>query len=135
MTGVDAPAPILEARTVARRAPGRGVPKPRESGEPGTRRISQWLGHERPGEWSVPWVDRTHRLKHLRWAGDEAPVNGYIDDNGLARHALCSRLVQALIEPAELEECTIRESLTDHIVTRAGMASPRRAALRLEPMS
>ena len=134
MTGVDAPAPILEARTVARRAPGRGVPKPRESGEPGTSAKANGSA-TRGREIGRCRGSTEHRLRHLRWAGDEAPVNGYIDDNGLARHALYSRLVQALIEPAELEECTIRESLTDHIVTRAGMASPRRAALHLEPIS
>ncbi len=54
-------------------------------------------------------IDHAHRLMHLWRAGDEANVNDYIDDNGLARHALFARLLQALIElaPAGSEERAI----------------------------
>ena len=100
-----------------------------------TRRQAKWLGHEGPGgRRPVPLVDRAHRLMHLWRAGDEARVNNYLDDNGLARHALFARLLQALIElaPAGSEERTILESLSNHIAARAGIASPRQTALGLE---
>ena len=48
----------------------------------------------------MPLIDRAHRLMHLWRAGDAARVDAYIDDNGLARHALFARLLQALIELA-----------------------------------
>ena len=101
---------------------------------PWTRRKAKWLGHEGPGGRPVPLIDRAHRLMHLWRAGDEARVNNYIDDNGLARHVLFARLVQALIElaPSGSEERTILESLSNHIAARAGIASPRQATLRLE---
>ena len=101
---------------------------------PWTRRKAKWLGHEGPGGRPVPLIDRAHRLMHLWRAGDETRVNGYIDDSGLARHALFARLVQALIELASAgsEERTILESLSNHIAARAGLTSPRQAAFRLE---
>ncbi len=101
---------------------------------PWTRRKAKWLGHEGPGGRPVPLIDRAHRLMHLWRAGDEARVNGYIDDHGLGRHALFAWLVQTLIElaPAGSEERAILESLSNHIAARAGVAAPRQTALRLE---
>ena len=71
---------------------------------------------------------------HLWRAGEEARVNDYIDDNGLARHALFARLLQALIELATAgsEERALLESLSNHIAARAGLATSRQAALGLE---
>ena len=99
-----------------------------------TRRKAKWLGHEGPGGRPVPLIDRVHRLMHLWRAGDEARVNGYIDDHGLGRHSLFSRLLQSLIElaSASSEERAILESLSNHIAARAGLAPSRQAALRLE---
>ena len=101
---------------------------------PWTRRKAKWLGHEGPGGRVVPLIDRGHRLMHLWRAGDEARVNNYIDDNGLARHPLFARLLQALIElaPSGSEERAILESLSNHIAARAGIASPRQTVLGLE---
>ena len=101
---------------------------------PWTRRKAKWLGREGPGGRPVPLIDRVHRLMHLWRAGEEARVNGYIDDNGLGRHALFARLLQALIElaPAGSEERAILESLSNHIAARAGLAPPRQTAMRLE---
>ena len=81
---------------------------------PWSRRKAKWLGHEGPGGRPVPLIDRAHWLMHLWRAGDEARVNGYIDDNGLGRHALFARLLQALIELASAgsEERAILESLS-----------------------
>ena len=101
---------------------------------PWSRRKAKWLGYDGPGGRPVPLIDRAHRLMHLWRAGDEARVNGYIDDHGLGRHALFARLLQALIElaPAGSEERAILESLSNHIAARAGLAPPRQAAMRLE---
>ena len=133
--------------------PGRTLPDELEDDEPGygeddtgsggggkvkllpwSRRKARWLGHEGPGGRSVPLIDRVHRLMHLWRAGDEARVNTYIDDHGLARHALFARLLQALIElaPTGSEERSILESLSNHIAARAGLSRPRQGALGLE---
>ena len=104
---------------------------------PWTRRKAKWLGHEGPGGRAVPLIDRAHRLMHLWRAGDEAKVNAYIDDNGLGRHALFARLLQALIElsAAGTDERAILESLSNHIATRAGLGRPSQRALGLETAS
>ena len=101
---------------------------------PWTRRKAKWLGFEGPGGWPVPLIDRAHRLMHLWRAGEESRVNGYVDDNGLARHTLFARLLQALIElaPARSEERALLESLSNHIAARVGLAASRQAALGLE---
>ena len=101
---------------------------------PWTRRKAKWLGYEGPGGRPVPLIDRAHRLMHLWRAGEEARVNDYIDDNGLTRHALFARLLQALIELATAgsEERALLESLSNHIAARAGLAASRQAALGLE---
>ena len=98
---------------------------------PWTRRTAKWLGYEGPGGRPAPLIDRVHRLMHLWRAGEEAKVNGYIDDNGLARHALFSRLLQALIELAAAgsEERAILESLSNHIAARGGIVAPRQGQL------
>ena len=98
---------------------------------PWTRRTAKWLGYEGPGGRAAPLIDRAHRLMHLWRAGEEVRVNGYIDDNGLARHALFSRLLQALIElaPAGTEERAILESLSNHIAARGGIVAPRQGQL------
>ncbi len=101
---------------------------------PWSRRKAKWLGHEGPGGRPVPLIDKAHRLMHLWRSGDETRVNTYIDDHGLARHALFARLLQALIElaPTGSEERAILESLSNHIAARAGLSRPRQGALGLE---
>ena len=85
----------------------------------------------------MPRIDRVHRLMHLWRAGDEARVNGYIDDHGLGRYTLFARLQQALIEVAQAgsEKRAILESLSNHIAARAGLSPSRHAALGLETPS
>ena len=104
---------------------------------PWKRRKAKWLGYEGPGGRPVPLIDRAHRLMHLWRAGEEARVNDYIDDNGLARHALFARLLQALIELASAasEERALLESLSNHLATRAGLVASRQGGLRLEATS
>ena len=132
--------------------PGRTLPDGPEDGEddeadadgrsgggkvklmPWNRRKAKWLGYEGPGGRPAPLIDRAHRLMHLWRAGEEARVNDYLDDNGLARHALFARLLQALIELALAgsEERALLESLSNHLAARAGLAPPRQAAFGLE---
>ncbi len=61
---------------------------------------------------------------HLWRAGDEAKVNGYLDDRGLKHHALFARLLPVLIELADegSEERAILESLSNHVAARGGVA-------------
>ena len=101
---------------------------------PWHRRKAKWLGYEGPGDRTVPLIDRVHRLMHLWRAGEEARVNDYVDGNGLARHALFARLLQALIElaPATSEERALLESLSNHIAARAGLIASRQRDMRLE---
>ena len=102
---------------------------------PWTRRKAKWLGCEGPGGRAVPLIDRVHRLMHLWRAGEEARVNDYIDANGLARHALFARLLQALIElaPAASEERAHLESLSNHLAVRVGVGPMCQSAFHLEP--
>ncbi len=101
---------------------------------PWNRRKAKWLGYEGSGGHPVPLIDRAHRLMHLWRAGDEAKVNGYLDDHGLGRHALFARVLQALIElsAAGSDERAILESLSNHIAARAGLGRPPQRALGLE---
>ncbi len=101
---------------------------------PWNRRKARGLGLEGPGGRPAPLIDRAHRLMQLWRAGDEAKVNAYIDDSGLARQTLFARLLQSLIElaPAGSEERAILESLSNHIAARTGLAAPRQGALWLE---
>ena len=83
---------------------------------------------------STPQPDvcpRTHNFKPADLRHHHA---GRSNDNGLARHALFARLLQALIElaPAGSEERALLESLSNHIAARAGLAASRQAALGLE---
>ncbi len=100
---------------------------------PWTRRTAKRLGLEGPGGRSVPLIDRVHRMMHLWRSGDEAKVNAFIDDNGLASHALFARLLQALVElaPTGSEERAILEALSNHIAARSGLAERRQAGLGL----
>ncbi len=104
---------------------------------PWRQRRAKWLGHQGPGGRPVPLIDRAHRLMHLWRDGNEARVNTYIDDNGLGRHALFARLLQALIElaPDGSEERTILESLSNHIAARVGAGPVWQEAFDLEAQS
>ncbi len=101
---------------------------------PWSKRKAKWLGYEAPGGRPVPLIDRVHRLMHLWQAGDEARVNGYVDDHSLGRHALFGRLLQALIElaPADSQERATLESLSNHLASRAGLGKSSQTALKLE---
>ena len=97
-----------------------------------SRRTAKAVGQPTPDGLPPPLIDSAHRLMHLWRAGDEAAVNDYLDDRGLARHALFARLLQALIELADAgsEERAILESVSNHIAARGGIAPPRQPRLQ-----
>jgi hypothetical protein len=81
------------------------------------------LGFEAPGGKPVPLIDRVHRLMHLWKAGDLNKVDEYLDDNGLRRQELFSRLLQSLIElsSAGSEERSLLESISNHIQAKGAV--------------
>ncbi len=100
---------------------------------PWSRRKAKWLGVQCPGGHPVPLIDRAHKLMHLWRAGEEAGVNAFIDEYGLASHALFTRLLQALIELAQAgsEERAILESVSNHIAARSAIDAPQQTSLEL----
>ena len=120
--------PVDEAGAAA----GPGGAGSRAALKPWSRRTAKSLGYRTPDGREPPLIDQAHRLMHLWRAGDETPVNDYLDDRGLVRHALFARLLQALIElsPAASEERAILESLSNHVATRGGLAPARQTTLR-----
>ncbi len=111
-------------------------------GAPGgadTAKLAPWsargrkaFGHEAPGGGPAPLIDRAHKAMQLWSAGDEARVNAYIDRAGLARNALFSRVLQALIELAKDDERAVLEALSNHIAARAAAdEAPRQGAFTL----
>jgi putative DNA methylase len=91
------------------------------------------LGLEGVGGRPVPMIDRVHRLMQLWKVGDVTKVNVFLDQAGLARDALFTQLVQALIEPANRDgkgdEAPILESISIHLRSRAGISSPAQSLL------
>ena len=91
------------------------------------------LGLEGIGGRPVSLIDRAHRLMQLWKAGDVTKVNAFLDQAGLARDALFSQLIQALIELANKDrkgdEAPILESISNHLRSRAGVSSPAQALL------
>ena len=95
--------------------------------KPWNRRRAKTLGADAPDGRPAPLVDQAHRLMQLWRDGDESKVNDYLDARGLTRHALFSRLLQAVIElaPAGSEERTVLESLSNHVAARGGVTAAR----------
>jgi hypothetical protein len=73
-------------------------------------------------------IDQLHRLMHLWKAGDVQKVDNYLDDQGIRRNALFHQLLQALIELArrdnQSDECTILESISNHVAARGAAPAP-----------
>ena len=91
-----------------------------------------------PGNDGTPpaLIDRLHRLMRLWKAGDQGPVDRYLDRNGLKHHDLFAHLVQAVLELAERgsEERSLLESIQNHL---RGIAPPARSSqteMAIEPV-
>ena len=123
---------------------GRGGSAEDEDGEEGVEtsgsevRLKAWsrrrvrdLGERSPGGGPAPLIDRVHKLMHLWKTGEQSRVDGYLESQGLWRHDLFARVVQALIELAEAgsEERSLLESIQNHVRTRGGVQVPRQGVL------
>jgi hypothetical protein len=74
----------------------------------------------------APLIDQVHRLMHLWKSGDQEAVDRYIEAQGLGRHMLFQKVLQALIELASNAERSILESISNHLRGHraAGAATP-----------
>ncbi len=95
------------------------------------RRGARDLGEPSAGGGPAPLIDRVHKLMQLWKTGEQSRVDGYLESQGLWRHDLFARVVQALIELAETgtEERSLLESIQNHVRTRGGAQVPRQSAL------
>ena len=96
-----------------------------------SRRRARDLGERSADGGPAPLIDRVHKLMHLWKTGEQSRVDGYLESQGLWRHDLFARVVQALIELAEAgsEERSLLESIQNHIRTRGGVQVPRQGVL------
>ncbi|MCY4450798.1 MAG: DUF1156 domain-containing protein [Immundisolibacterales bacterium] len=81
------------------------------------RRRGQSLGQASSDGTPPSLIDCLHKLMQLWKAGDRRRVDGYLEERGLWRHELFSRLTQAVLELAEggSEERAILESIQNHL--------------------
>ena len=95
------------------------------------RRGARDLGEPSAGGGPAPLIDRVHKLMQLWKTGEQSRVDGYLESQGLWRHDLFTRVVQALIELAETgtEERSLLESIQNHVRTRGGAQVPRQGFL------
>jgi putative DNA methylase len=93
--------------------------------KPWNQRRRRGLGDDTEGR-PAPMIDKAHRLMQLWRAGDVAKVNDYVETHTLRRDALFKKLVQALIELAEVgsEERSTLEAVSNHLGTMGDQ--PRR---------
>lgn len=81
-------------------------------------RLKPWKsrGKRNLGQGSdAPLVDQVHRLMQLWSTGDVSAVNEYIEEQGLQKHTLFQKVLQALIELSRNEERRILESISNHL--------------------
>jgi adenine-specific DNA methylase len=71
---------------------------------------------------SAPLIDQIHHIMHLWKAGDVQKVDNYLEDQGLRRNPLFSRVLQAIVELArkdnQSDEVSLLESIMNHITAR-----------------
>ncbi len=93
--------------------------------KPWNQRRRRGLGDDTEGR-PAPMIDKAHRLMQLWKAGDVARVNDYVEAHALRRDALFKKLLQALIELAEVggEERSTLEAVSNHLGTMGDQ--PRR---------
>jgi adenine-specific DNA methylase len=89
------------------------------------------MGFESVGGREIPLIDRVHRLMHLWRDGDVRKVDDYLDEYALRRNELFLRLIQSLIEVSRnekaTEECSLMESLSNHLGAKAAKADTTRS--------
>ena len=99
--------------------------------KPWNRRRSRDLGAPSHDGKAPPLIDCVHKLMQLWKTGEQSRVEVYLEDQGLVRHELFARVVQALIELAEngSEERATLESIQNHIAARSGAPAPRQQSM------
>lgn len=117
-----------EAADVAEATGGKGGSEFRL--KPWHQRKHRGLGEEAANGRPPALIDQLHRLLQLWRAGDVVEVNAYLDRRALRGNPMFPRLIQALIEMSrdqkQGEECTILESLSNHV---GGLGLPGTAKL------
>ena len=95
------------------------------------RRRSRNLGAPSQTGKTPPLIDCVHKLMQLWKTGEQSRVEAYLEDRGLIRHELFTRVVQALIELADSgsEERATLESIQNHIAARSGAPAPRQQSM------
>lgn len=90
--------------------------------KPWQQRKRKTMGYEATNGRPIPLIDQVHRLMHLWKAGDVVKVDEYLDEKGLRRNALFHKLLQALIELADVggDERALMESISNHIAAKSG---------------
>ena len=86
---------------------------------PWNQRKRRSMGYTDAGKPS-PLIDQIHRLMHLWKAGDQQPVDDYIETNGIRGNQLFHRVLQSLVELSApgTEERSILENISNHLVVR-----------------
>ena len=99
--------------------------------KPWNRRRARDLGEPPADGGAPPLIDRVHKLMQLWKTGEQSRVDAYLESQGLWRHELFARIVQALIELAEggSEERATLESIQNHVRTRGGAPALRQESL------
>ena len=99
--------------------------------KPWNRRRARDLGEPPADGGAPPLIDRVHKLMQLWKTGEQSRVDTYLESQGLWRHELFARIVQALIELAEggSEERATLESIQNHVRTRGGAPALRQESL------
>jgi len=81
-------------------------------------RLKPWKSREKRnlGQGSdAPLIDQVHRLMQLWSTGDVSAVNQYVEEQGLQKHTLFQKVLQALIELSRNDERRILESISNHL--------------------
>ena len=84
-------------------------------------RRSRNLGHPAPDGTDPALIDCIHKVMHLWKTGEEARVNGYLDERGLWKNEMFASVLQAVLEMAARgsEERSLLEKIQNHLRGRA----------------
>ena len=99
--------------------------------KPWNRRVARNLGEPTPDGKIPPLIDCVHKLMSLWKTGEQSRVDSYLEGRGLWRNELFARVVQALIELAEVgsEERATLEYIQNHLAAHGGAPAPRQQSM------
>ncbi len=101
--------------------------------KPWNRRRARTLGEPSSTGTPPPLIDCVHKLMKLWKTGEQSRVDAYLDSRGLWRHDLFAKVVQALIEFAQVnsEERATLEYIQNHIAARSRIPGAYQSSLPL----